>query len=57
MSIPDKTAPRGTLQTESVAALLHPKSIAIVGASPKAGGWTRSIAANLQRFEFAMKGE
>src|SRR5262245_48090051 len=41
------------LRTEQVRAVLHPKSIALVGASPKPKGFTHPILSNLKRFGYA----
>lgn len=41
------------MSTEKVAALLHPASVAILGARENPSGWTARIFANLVRFGFA----
>ena len=41
------------MNTEKVAALLHPTSVAILGARENPSGWTARIFANLVRFGFA----
>ena len=41
------------MNTEKVAALLHPASVAILGARENPSGWTARIFANLVRFGFA----
>ena len=41
------------MNTDKVAALLHPASIAILGARENPSGWTARIFANLVRFGFA----